>query len=70
MVSRGGGVAVFRCGTPRADTQLVGISCAGVLRTYVEATVNVGVSGLVVAQRLRELHPDATRAQANRDAIF
>ena len=48
MASRGGGVAVFRCGTPGADTSRVRLQRRRWLSTCVRPTANVGVSGLVV----------------------
>jgi len=52
MASRGGGVAVFPCGTPGADTSRVRVQRRRWLSKYVGPTANVGVSGLVVAQHL------------------
>jgi len=57
MAGCGGGVAVFRCGTPGADTSFVLHQLRGWLSTRVRRTVNVGVSGLVVAQRSEDKQP-------------
>jgi len=52
MVCRRAGVAVLRCGTPGAHTSFVLHQLHGCLTTRARRTVNVGVSGLVVAQHL------------------
>jgi hypothetical protein len=52
MVSRGGGVAVFRCGTSGADTSTHEGSSAPLAQHVLRPTGNVAVSGLVVAQHV------------------